>query len=239
MRDDDILLTPQGITGHKSDIFWQRFFPGCAPQEIYQILKRGMPPWEPYEKIVLYVDAAGFLTIQIDLFQQRIQHSDFCFKIGEGEAKLIAGYVFINQQKASATQMLVNMEDIYEMKEISTVRVASEEIGSYAWLKYGFVPDTVESFRPGVIKNLDQYEHFIPKEEREFVTRLLQSCSDDPKIAWAIADMDGMTNEPKPRKYGQLLMIDTNWTGSRDRYDADSMARFHSYCKGKLAEREI
>ncbi len=127
------------------------------------------------------------------------------------------------------------MNEIYEALDIDTVTVGACEVGSYAWLKLGFVPGDIESFKERVIVNMDA--NLVSPWDREIVLGILQSS--DPKIAWVIADLESFISEPGSLKLGQLLTIGTNWGGKLDRKDPESMERFNAYCQEKLAEKGL
>ncbi len=53
-------LGPNGNLGKEAQEFWQKTFPNHEPQEIYQILKRGMPPYDKKEEVTFSVSDDSF-----------------------------------------------------------------------------------------------------------------------------------------------------------------------------------
>lgn len=143
------------------------------------------------------------------------------------------------QDAGLARTILSNSVKLYQKLGIDRVTLqAGLSVGGYAWAKYGFKPDSEESWdqlRDEVRWSLDQLE--LPRCTQRAVERLLRS--DDPKSVWALSDLGIMVKDlnGEQTKLGKALLMGTGWYGELDLKDEESMNRFHQYVSNGSKER--
>lgn len=158
-------------------------------------------------------DAEGMVTRRFSFddgvrMPPRVEHS--VFFLGEGL-----------QGKGIAKRVLKDHMQLYQRMGVSSVRVdAGDDVGGYAWAKFGFVPNqpSWNKLRDLVGKRLDRDEKVSPAD-KAIVRRLL--TLDDPKTIWPLADYrNGI---------GRELLLGTSWTGHLRLSDEQAMRRFRAY----------
>lgn len=131
--------------------------------------------------------------------------------------------------------LLRQQVDTYNKMGLDTVHLhANIDVGGYAWGKYGFVPSqsSWDSVRADMKPLLDVYrEGGLDDETHSAVMDMLNSS--DPKTLWKISDLTtpaydspfSRTSQP----LGKALLLGTDWNGSLNLKDAESMNRFNTY----------
>lgn len=133
------------------------------------------------------------------------------------------------QGKGVAKHLLYKSFRFYRSHGFNRVEVGTTSVGSYAWAKFGFVPDRL-SWNPEVkegayqrIRRAIQVDAF--NEEK---SQLLSLLDKDPHSIWRLAD--------HPSGRNVLRGFGTSWYGSFNLNDREAVTRFLHYVrKGRAA----
>lgn len=138
----------------------------------------------------------------------------------------------------TARQFLKNLMEVMEHPDIdlNLINLHATNIGSYAWAKFGFVPDedSWQKVRNNAqaIFDRDQHRFDISPEERALFGKIIKS--DDPQDIWLLSDLASRalpTDNPNldGMKLGQRLLINNPWEGNLERNNPLAMQRFNAY----------
>jgi GNAT superfamily N-acetyltransferase len=142
-------------------------------------------------------------------------------------------------------RLLSNQIDAYRRMGMGQVEAyANVDVGGYAWSKYGFVPDSLDTWRD-VGKDVDTRMAEMSKRkgslvygrigatDRRNVSAMLRA--DDPHMIWNIADLDTPAGandaRGKPMTLGKALLLGQGWTGKLDMTSDAAMRRFEDYVR--------
>lgn len=137
-----------------------------------------------------------------------------------------------------AKAVLKGQVDLYEKMGLKGVKLwANTTVGSYAWAKYGFVPDAESWQEVGDIATKRAKTLLKNNEitERQFDNVRKIIGSEDPKGIWKLSDMkDPVSRGGKKTTLGKALLISTEkssvaWSGGLDLHDHEQMKRFRKY----------
>jgi hypothetical protein len=143
----------------------------------------------------------------------------------KGEAR--HSYLRLNNEATGggiAKELLANQVALYQKTkgEINSVSLTADiNVGTYAWAKYGFVPD-----KPAWDKVRSRYkipDHF-DKVDRDALSSMLGS--EDPKMIWAVSDYK---SKATGKKLGWDILRQQEWHGVLNLNDPESMTRFNAY----------
>lgn len=130
--------------------------------------------------------------------------------------------------------MMGNCYDLAQELELDEMRLRASWIGTYAWLRFGFVPDQADwdnHLKAGITERLYEWREHIPTAAFLEVQRMLERGS--PRTAWLIADDDTPveTEDGETVTLGQALLANSgiSWDGSLLLDDAAATARFELY----------
>ena len=162
----------------------------------------------------------------------------FMFKQDDDGSKVVDLVEFLvpprKQGGGVAKKILRNSMNTFKKMGVKKVELDAVSIGSYAWARYGFVPDELywkKSMKrriEGRAAELCDRDH---QDRRQLFDRVLQALTDDPHSIWDIADvnaeiqLDGGESIP----IGKALLIDNSWAGYLALDDEQAMRRFNAY----------
>lgn len=147
------------------------------------------------------------------------------------------------QGKGLAKKMLRQQFNVYQNMGVKKVSMyANIDVGSYAWAKYGFVPDVGEwdFLKLKAKQRLQKGLRFTfnSDEDRQVATKQVTPllASKDPKTIWELSDLTMEVNygkdKPKKMTLGKALLMDNGWQGAFQFSDNDSIKRFNDYTRG-------
>jgi hypothetical protein len=140
------------------------------------------------------------------------------------------------QQKGTSKDILRSNIEFYRRNGISSVNLLADEVGGYAWAKYGFLPtqSSWNQLRTSLLERLRSPEAAdIPFKAKARAAAILQH--DSPRAIWQISDMPDVTpfvdqaGEPLP--LSKWLLLNTVWDGTLDLNHSPSMTRFDKYVR--------
>lgn len=146
-----------------------------------------------------------------------------------------------SQSSGIAKTILRNQVELYQKIGLNHVNLtANIDVGGYAWAKYGFAPSSQGSWN--IIQS--RVNGFVNDEFRNGrMSKLIAddlkriASSKDPKAIWNIADYPVkspyLLNNDKPASWGQVMLMNSNWSGTLNLKDADSLRRFNEYIAKK------
>jgi GNAT superfamily N-acetyltransferase len=145
--------------------------------------------------------------------------------------------------KGIASTLNLAMLDIYDNAGINKIGIASAEVGSYAWLRCGFVPNSVNvptirgecKDRIEELNETDAYSAQVTKAKS-----LLEQVKSDPKAFIAVAALRDVIKHPytgKRMSLGYYLLQDTGWEGSLDLNDKLRYSIYRGYLESKKGEK--
>lgn len=137
----------------------------------------------------------------------------------------------------TARQFLKNLMEVMENPDfdLAIISLHANNIGSYAWAKFGFVPDDdswqkVRNNAQATFER-DSLKFRTSAEERELLEKIIKS--DNPQDIWLLADLASpmLSNRPniESMKLGQRLLIGNPWEGNLERDNPLAMQRFNAY----------
>lgn len=154
------------------------------------------------------------------------------FKKGENGLEVHHDFFQLPMDKQGAgiaKKFLGASMDFYEKHGVKKVHLhANIDVGGYAWAKYGFVPSETSAKRLGrrLYDNLAGYTVPIPKDVEYQIVRLAQG---DGKAIRDLADIEDKL--PNGKAWGKQLLLGSDWHGSLDLSDKDTMERFNAYVR--------
>jgi hypothetical protein len=140
------------------------------------------------------------------------------------------------QRGGIARRMLANCYDLATDLDLEKLRLKAAWVGSYAWLKFGFVPDAQDwqgPLKAHLTEQLLRVKPFIPAGA--FNRSLRALASDEPKAAWVLADdrtpVTPSAVQTRSLTLGQALLADcgATWYGTIRLDDSEAVTRFRDY----------
>jgi 8-oxo-dGTP pyrophosphatase MutT (NUDIX family) len=165
------------------------------------------------------LDGGGSIERQINLDTKSVYHA--YFRAGR------------NTGSGLGKEILRSQVALYEKLGIQQVKVSANiDVGGYAWAKYGFVQTRDEwtgITRRVLTSRLASFERNPTYRDRDGVQQTMTPqdisglrkliASDDPRALWAVADS----------RHGKRMLLDTNWHGTLDLRNDETMRRFRAY----------
>jgi len=141
-------------------------------------------------------------------------------------------FKLVNQGEGTAKRVLLNQVALYKELDFREVTIhANIDIGGYAWAKYSFVP-TVQSWQNLRRYLADKLERLVATNSgitqvvNEGVLEILSN--DNPRMIWTLA---GLEHKINGIPIGKLLLLGSDWHGTLDLLDEETMKRFLDYVK--------
>lgn len=125
--------------------------------------------------------------------------------------------------------LMAHNVDLYRRQGIDDVGVtAGDQVGGYAWARYGFVPYTSswDGLKQDLYHELYGLGSRISSADRAAMEKILQS--DDPKAVWNVADYRAPVRGQRD-PLGKHLLLGQSWGGKMDLHDPDVLDRFYNY----------
>lgn len=146
---------------------------------------------------------------------------------GEGDLRAELGLVWLEAGKrgqGAAKPILRNYLAAWEQAKVTRVELDAVDLGSYAWLRYGFVPKNRPQFIKAVRERLESLKNLRPAVVRYIEDALGDIDAGDAKAAWRLSDLrDGK------RKVGIELLREVAWRGTMDLTDTEQRTRLTHY----------
>ena len=120
-----------------------------------------------------------------------------------------------------------NNLDVCEKLGIEGIYLNAQEVGKYAWLRYGYVPD-----QASWAEMRESIQGLMPRLEKKISDNTFRQIeaaitSDNPKAAWLIVDQRE-TIDGKPVGFHIMSRIG-DWMGCLDLTDPDCVSRVRAY----------
>jgi hypothetical protein len=136
------------------------------------------------------------------------------------------------QGKDLAKAVLADSMHTYREMGVSKISTyANMNVGGYAWAKFGFTAqkpgDAAVYWKHQMYDLLD--DGHLTQPEVTALREVIDTYKDDPKLPWHVAGVT--TAEGKP--IGKTLLVTANWDAELRLNDAEAMARFDHYVKGR------
>lgn len=132
-----------------------------------------------------------------------------------------------SQGAGIAKKVISNQMETYKNLGLEKVELhANIDVGGYAWLKYGCLPDEKgwNELRETIRKKVSRIKG-VSKETKEKVKAI--ASSNDPRAAWLLSDIQDKSDGGK--SVAKMLLMKTGWDGTLALNDPRAMERFNSY----------
>lgn len=200
------LLDPEALREN-----WDQHFEDMSPQAVIDAMTASLPLAGKPRLEVLY-DGTWF-QFTFELEDGTLMKRSLTFG---GLRAAIHDYLVVpssKQGKGLAKSILRSQVNLYEKLGIGQVMLnANDEVGGYAWAKYGFLHRSKEEW-VSMARGLQKEFPIVP----DHIRKLLQS--DDRRSLWGLAD------DPD----GKTMLITQMWPGVLDLRSREQMSRFRSY----------
>lgn len=154
-------------------------------------------------------DAGVHINRKFDFLRKRVEHA--VFELPDGEQRQSTGKLVLAAQMA-----------LYKKLGLKEIRLGTEDVGSYAWARYGFLPKG-EHWKEEVRIRLRTTP--VSDAVKLSIAKILNSK--DPRAMWAISDQKTLL--PNGDTLGFHLLYKTNWGGGLSLDDRVAMRRFYNY----------
>lgn len=255
----DVRITEEDLAA------WQSLFKGddsLTPEHVVDVLAKAVP-FDVVDNLKVQVDKISggiMLTINCKQSAQKISDKkipekeiwmrDNCQmsltrKITRGEeGEIIMEDERTDMRGGGCKQLYQALLPMYKKMGVKEVSLEADDVGSYAWVRYGFRPGKEgekgwAELREKMTERLQgmEAEGSISEETAGKVKALLKS--DEPNTIKAIADLDteipepglqkGKKSEGKPMKLGFRLLQKNIWHGVLNLEDEDVMNELRKY----------
>lgn len=232
-----LTITSTGLENPTKKHFgiWAAIFPNHSVQQIYAVIKEGMPPSCAMETITISREAFEFELV-IDFYEGRELHSNYKVSFYPKKTSVLEkADVFSEKRKGYGRQMLGNIAQILQIIDSPRLFVRATGIGSYLYLKMGFQPlDTYFGFISAIIVNrLNKLKEYNPGKLDEINAARQILFSDDPKSLMAIANIDvpvKINDQGHTLKIGQAVTIGVDYKAIIDfKNDIQGAKAFYAY----------
>jgi hypothetical protein len=124
-----------------------------------------------------------------------------------------------------AKNVLADSFETYQQLGVDKIQTyANKDVGGYAWAKFGFKASDPRELEKQLVKKIRS----LPIAHRTEAMVILAEHRNDPKLPWYIA---GIHAGDVP--VGKNLLLGTEWAGTLDMSDQESVDRFKHYVKDK------
>ena len=210
---------------------WDTYFKGVDPEQVIDSITPGLD-----------ITRVGIMTseddgVRLDLSNNEGMSITRIFQNIVG--KKVVDHEFFRipasgQGHGTAKKFLSNSFAMYERSGVDEVKLhANIDVGSYAWAKYGFVPnqeswDKLRGELGHKLLNLAMSD-----SDRMAVHSVLSNK--DPHSIWLLSDCDIQASLKEgydsgyTDKVGKLLLMNRHWRGAINLHDPLAMKRFHAY----------
>jgi hypothetical protein len=137
---------------------------------------------------------------------------------------------------AIAKQLARDLYDVARMLEVSSIRIAAEDVGGYLWARAGFVPDkgAWTALAQHMIVRLTQFQRHLSPERFSQVVELVKRGADAPWLIHAVALLadevpSGDPDVPGKIDLGKALLVGSEWTGTINLGNALERERFEEW----------
>lgn len=223
--------------------FAEKFFNGA----FNDLIEMSMTSSTPFKGGTKGLNFEGTLTDPV--YGVPIGHIDRSIFPDEKYASHVVFQLYEQFRGAGFTAgMLVNQFDLYRRLGLVRVKIfANIDVGSYAWLKYGFLPLLISWNKGGIKGDVLRAFNFIEPKIDPATARMIREAlnSSDPHALWAISDIndpiyhivDPRYGRPKkPTTVGKYLLVNQGWQGNFDLANRVQIERFDAYVAKKLKE---
>jgi hypothetical protein len=178
---------------------------GSYSDQIAVSFSDGVMGDDPYEIRRNFTGSPKALTVRHDFF-----------KLPKSQQGLDVAKRFLGDSMATYQDMGIKQIDLN----------ANNDVGGYAWAKYGFTPaSNYTHYRSYVRQRLGKIKNgIISQTLRDHIESL--SASEDPKSVWGISDL---SQHYKGNTLGKYLLMGSNWEAVLKLNDKAAMKRFNAY----------
>lgn len=233
-----------------NEAMWRQAFPNLTPEEFY----RRLLPAAAGERLHVSVTESEF-GVHFNIYQGKIPNLDKCegpemnllsFTCRPGNHARLGGARFIRTDQHQARRYLHEIVGMLKEARYESLTLGANEVGSYAWAKYGFRPQTQQEWNKlkesirGEIKN-DRLKGpawapmngpVLTEPEKRLADEILSPQS-PPEAIWTLVDglnreiekIEGHTITPAKR-----VLFEKYWGGVLPLDDHDEgYKRFTAY----------
>ena len=143
-----------------------------------------------------------------------------------------------DQGKGLSKKVMSEALNLYQSIGVSIVNLtAGYDIGKYAWVKYGFVPENSKKLAHDLSRVLSEHSNLFPPDSQTHkdLTDLIDSLKTDPTAIRDIADYEKeiVYKDGNPMKAGKALLLADKaleWNGVADLTDPLTIKLWKEYC---------
>ncbi|GEO99115.1 hypothetical protein GCM10007887_10280 [Methylobacterium haplocladii] len=229
--------------------WWNRRFyatSGIFPEDFVASLTAGTPGrtsgWfrhiDPIAESFEF-DMTGVAADKTTIFFKHKRFEIASGRVGDGETRVWPDW----QEKGIGTQLMSNLVELARRIELDRIEIEAQDIGRYAWLPLGFLPERTawtDRIVPPARRRLalarmaghieeDAYRHAmltLEDTDARAIRRLMELRQLVPGIA-----RDGSAVDV-PLFKALMLQAGTDWFGSFNLRDRDSLALFEAWKAG-------
>lgn len=234
-------LTEKGIDWWRDNVFGAH---GLYPDDLGELLSASAAGAKTITIADLNPDAGSFV-VRIKGFPNESGEAwwtqrklDLAGPLFEAQRMLIPGK---DRQKGMGRMLMADLVDTAQRMGIKTITIEAQDIGRYAWARFGFVADRtawmwhvrVEATRRLLMSKselqpalLEAYRKILDGEN----PKLIREVANWRDPVSSLTEFDRM-GQPQKVPLGQALLIETpaQWYGSFDLDDPETMAIFRRY----------
>jgi len=158
------------------------------------------------------------------------------FTRDEGSLIVNHDYFWLNMKdRGLGKSFLASSMDEYERMGVDRITLhANIDVGGYAWLKYGFLPDSqrgVEELKNHIGFALDTIKNEVDPTLAAAMEASIANT--EPESLWDLADLTlKATYGGIEQSIGKHLFLGSDWHGFLDLKNQSQMARFRAYTRG-------
>lgn len=207
---------------------WNKFIK-ITPLEIYDILSKDLPlGLDEKLRTSLSISDSGMAFLKYHTGHEQCSSFVGCryFNLKKGVVSHQRMDIDKDMQgKGIAKVFLRNSMVLYERLGVKKIKIQAAKTGSYAWAKFGFLPEQSywDRLSRDAWKEVQRMPN-LPHKEYKVLEKILKS--DDVRAIWMLSDL---TYKINGLSLGKFFLMQKAWDGSLDLKNKEQMARFEAY----------
>jgi hypothetical protein len=209
----------------------------------FRILRGLLPPDFPFQRIfVQFLQAGGARLVSVNIHApESEQHGRAqnwlslrlnLQRIPRSRLEAVVPRMDVHGLQGGAKKVFHNLLPLFREIGVDRITLDAAEVGSYAWVRYGFRPDRREwkRLRSELLARLAKLAE-VPglaggRAKRREIERILSRS--DPEAIRALADLDD-ASFPAPGRLGFRLLNGATWHGALDLTNGDAVNELKRY----------
>lgn len=186
-------------------------------------------------------DYTGAIDVRFSSQNDKGLYTNFAIRTHEKEMGFAGwGSPTAGHKTAITKQFFANRIALCTYFGVERMRSMFGYVGSYAFARYGFVPDksSWQGVKEEAQERYETIKHKIPEDDRDIIEQALKS--DNPKAIWQLADRKFKikTRSPVSERteripIGLALLGNNGWSGTFEMKDKEVLARAKKYIDQK------